>query len=400
MRAMRMVFYMAIAGLLWHPVVCQSSGTSRESEKLKNESRRHQARFANSFRAVEDWLARGAFPSAVLAVGQHGRIVALKAFGRSEYCSCAKKIRPNTIFDLASVSKAVGATTAAALLYDTNKLDLDAPVVRYLPEFAGLEGHEEVSVRQLLTHSSGIPTPGRMHEKASDKIGVLKQIFAVPLASKPGSQFVYRDTNFILLGEVVERASGMPLDDLLRRQVFEPLGMQDTFYNPPPKLHSRVAPTEYDARLRKRIVRGQVHDENCYVMGGVSGHAGLFSTAPDLSIFAQMFLNKGVYHGKRILSSATVELFATRQDLPLGSTRALGWDTGSPDSLAGEQASPRAVLHEGFTGTSIYIDPDRDAFIVFLSNRVHPSRQNQAIDQARRDVHAAVLKALDAGAGN
>jgi CubicO group peptidase (beta-lactamase class C family) len=171
--------------------------------------------------------------------------------------------------------------------------------------------------------------------------------------------------------------------------------MKDTEYNPPAKLMKRIPPTEQDNVLRHRLVHGVVHDENAFLMGGVSGHAGLFSTARDLSSIAQMYLNGGTYRGKRIVSKQTLDVFMQRQSLPAGTSRALGWDTPFPGSFAGDLASPHAIMHTGFTGTSIYIDPERDAFIVLLTNRVNPTRQNPLIDQARPAIHTAVLTALD-----
>lgn len=298
------------------------------------------------------------------------------------------------MFDLASVSKVVGTTIATAILYEHHKLGLDDPVVRYVPEFAGTPGHEQITIRELLTHSSGIPTPGLMYKKASDKAGILKQIYAVPLASDPGTKFVYRDPNFILLGDLVERVSHKPLDVFLQKHVWRKLKMTSTRYNPPAALVNRTAPTEMDDILRHHVVRGEVHDENCYTMGGVCGHAGLFSTAGDLATYAQMFLNGGKYGHKRVLKKRTIDEFMKRQDLPPGSSRALGWDTAVPGSFAGELASPNAIVHTGFTGTSVYIDPVRDAFIILLTNRVYPTRANQKIAEARPDIHTVVLQAL------
>jgi len=263
-----------------------------------------------------------------------------------------------------------------------------------VPEFAGTPDHERVTIRQLLTHSSGIPTPGLMYKKAPNKPGILQQIYTVPLATPPGTQFVYRDPNFILLGDVVERVSRKPINALLAKQVFKPLGMKSTRYNPPSQWVTRTAPTEMDAILRHHVVRGEVHDENCYTMGGVCGQAGLFSTAGDLAIYAEMLLNGGRYRGKQIFNKSTIELFTRRQDVPPGSSRALGWDTPAAGSFAGEFASSHAILHTGFTGTSVYVDFERDAFIVLLTNRVYPTRANDKIAQARPAIHRAVLEAL------
>jgi CubicO group peptidase (beta-lactamase class C family) len=190
---------------------------------------------------------------------------------------------------------------------------------------------------------------------------------------------------------VVERVSSKPIDDFLHARVFGPLGMNSTQYNPPPKLLDRIAPTQ---KMGRRLVHGQVHDENCYVMGGVCGHAGLFSTAGDLAVYAQMILNGGSYGGKRILKAGTVDLFQQRQNLPAGSSRTLGWDTPFPGSFAGDLAASRSIMHTGFTGTSVYIDSERNAFIILLTNRVHPLRENEKIDSARPEIHTAILRVI------
>ncbi len=352
-------------------------------------------RFASAYREVEYWIGQKAFPGAVLAVGRDGKLVALKALGKMDYSKRAKPMPRDGIFDLASVTKVVACTTAAAILYDRKQLDLDAPAVQYLREFAGTPGHEEVRIRHLLGHSSGLQAQRVLWRDATDRPGVMKQLFALPLVSKPGETARYRDYNMMVLGEIVFRISGQPLDRFLTRNVFGPLGMKHTAYNPPAKWIARIPPTEQDEMLRRRLVRGVVHDENAFLMGGVSGHAGLFSSARDLSTFAQMYLNGGVYKGRRILNPETVRLFMQRQTSPAQTTRALGWDTPSEGSFSGELASPNAVMHTGFTGTSIYIDPDRHAFVILLTNRVHPTRNNMLISQARPAIHTAVLSILD-----
>jgi CubicO group peptidase (beta-lactamase class C family) len=354
-----------------------------------------ETRFAPAFAAVDSWVAKGAFPGAVLAVGQHGRLVALKAFGRIASTADAPPMPVDALFDLASLTKVIGTTTAAEILYDRHQLDLDAPVVRYLPEFGAVPGHERITVRNLLTHSSGLQSADMSWQFAKDRQGILQRLYAMPATDPPGTVFAYRDTNMILVGEIVERLSGLPLDRFLAREVFGPLGMKDTGFRPSPKLLPRIAPTEQDDRFRHMLVRGVVHDENAYAMGGVAGHAGLFSTARDLATLAELYLDHGSYHGRRLIKASTVDLFETRQNMPPGSSRALGWDTPTPGGFAGPLASPRAIIHTGFTGTSIYIDPDRDAFVILLTNRVNPTRDNMLIGQARPAIHTAVLSILD-----
>ncbi len=351
--------------------------------------------YAAAFQEVERWIGQKAFPGAVVAVGQRGKLVALKPFGRMDYSSHADPVPRDAVFDLASLTKVIATTTAAAILYDRKQLDLDAPVVRYLPEFAGVSGHENVLVRHLLTHSSGLNSRQVLWKQAGDRQGILKLAFALPLEWAPGERTQYRDYNMIVMGEIINRITGQRLDEFVARNAFEPLGMQDTRYNPPAEWLSRIPPTEQDDVLRHRMVHGVVHDENAFLMDGVSGHAGLFSSARDLARFAQMYLNGGVYDGKRILSEATVRRFTARQVFPIGTTRALGWDTPGEGSFPGPLAVPSAIIHTGFTGTSIYIDRSRQSFIVLLTNRVHPTRQNLRINQARPAIHTAILSILD-----
>ena len=385
-------FWLAFAaGLL----VLPAGPAALPAHGLRVATRTQDARFAPAFAEVDNWVAKKAFPGAVLAVGQHGGLLALKAFGRIDSSADAPPMPVDALFDLASLTKVIGTTTAAEILYDRGKLDLDAPVVRYLPEFGGTPGHDAITVRQLLTHSSGLKPSGMLWRLATDRQGIFQQIDAMAAPDAPGSVYRYQDINLILMGEIVERLSGLPLDTFLHKEVFGPLGMKDTGFRPSPALLPRVAPTEQDDTFRHMLVRGVVHDENAYVMGGVAGHAGLFSTARDLATLAQLYLDGGTYRGKRLIQAGTIRLFATRQDMPPGSSRTLGWDTPTPGGLFGPLASPRALIHTGFTGTSIYLDPDRDAFVVLLTNRVNPTRANALIAQARPAIHTAILTTLD-----
>lgn len=250
-------------------------------------------------------------------------------------------------------------------------------------------------MRNLLSHSSGLNSREVLWKQASDRQGIMRLVYTLPMDFKPGEKMQYRDYNFILVGEIVYRITGQRLDQFLAKNVFRPLKMKDTGYNPSSKRLDRIPPTEQDNVLRHELVHGVVHDENAFLMGGVSGHAGLFSSARDLAAFAQMYLNGGTYRGKRIISKATIKLFMQRQSSPADTTRALGWDTPAKRSFPDDLASAHAIIHTGFTGTSIYIDPDRDAFIVLLTNRVNPTRRNVLINKARAAIHTAVLTALD-----
>lgn len=371
------------------------AGTGHSVQNLEEANSKQDERFAIAFAEVNEWVNQKAFPGAVVAVGHHGRLVALKSFGKMDSSDSAAPMPVNAVPDLASLTKVIGTTTAAEILYDRKKLDLDAPVTQYIPEFAGTPGHEKILVRNLLTHSSGLNTRELLWQQAKNRQGIMNLIYKMSVTWEPGTRYEYRDYNIILMGEIVQRISGLPLDQFLEHNVFIPLGMNDTGYNPPPKLLDRIPPTEQDDVLRHTLVHGVVHDENAYLMGGVSGHAGLFSTASDLSKLAQMYLNGGTYNGRRIVTTETIKLFMQRQMIPSASPRALGWDTAAKGSFAGDLASPRAILHTGFTGTSIYIDPDRDAFIILLTNRVNPTRKSTLIGEARPTIHTAILATLD-----
>jgi CubicO group peptidase (beta-lactamase class C family) len=349
-----------------------------------------------AFGEVQSWVGK-AFPGAVVAVGVHGRLVALKAFGHISSAPDASPMPRDAIFDLASLTKVVGTTTAAEILYDRGLLDLDRPVVAYLPSFAGTPGHEQITVRHLLSHSSGLFTSELLWQHSHNRQELLALIDRMPMAWAPGTHYQYRDENMILMGEIIERLSGQPLDRFLHDAVFAPLGMRDTGFNPSASRIRRIPPTEQDDLFRHRLVRGEVHDENAFVLGGVAGHAGLFSTARDLARLAQLYLDHGRHNGRQFLKPGSLAAFTTRQAFPPGSSRALGWDMPDPaGSFAGPLASPDALIHTGFTGTSIYIDRSRDAFVILLTNRVNPTRTNKQIAEARIAIHTAILSAIDA----
>ncbi len=345
---------------------------------------------------LQQAVADGVFPGGVLAVGHQGRLVALRPFGRLSYDDDAPPVRPDTLYDLASLTKVVATTTAAMMLYERGLLPLDAPVTDYLPEFrAGPDAalKDRILIRHLLTHSSGLPGYVRLFQEVKDRRQLLERIYTLPLDYPTGSRSVYSDLGIILLGEILERISGRPLDHFLQENLFTPLGLRNTLFKPPSSLRARVAPTEQDREFRHRLLRGEVHDENAWVMGGVAPHAGLFSTARDLAVFCQLLLNGGIYAHRRYLKRSTIELFTTRQRIP-DSSRALGWDTPSDPSSGGHYLSTRAFGHTGFTGTSIWIDPEKELFIVLLTNRVHPTRTNEKIRDLRPRLHDAVIEAL------
>ncbi|MFQ5742700.1 MAG: glycoside hydrolase family 3 N-terminal domain-containing protein [Acidobacteriota bacterium] len=349
--------------------------------------------------SLQRWVANRAFPGAVYAIGHRNVLVALGAVGKMSYEADAAPMPTDAVFDLASLTKVVATTTIAMRAVEAGRLRLDLPVQAYVPEFAGAD-KGEVTVRQLLTHVSGLPGYIRFFldtdpEKAGPAIAhqILSRIEATPLEVPPGERTVYSDLGIILFGEVLNRVLGEPYEAVAQRQIFQPLGMENTRWNPPAEWRPRIPPTEEDP-WRGRMVWGEVHDENAAAMGGVAPHAGLFSSAGDLSIFAQMMLNGGTYNHHRIVQRATMAAFTRRQDLVPDSSRAIGWDTARP-SQNWSMFSSSAFGHTGFTGTSIWIDPERQLFVILLTNRVHPTRENTQIRQARIDFHSAVVEAVD-----
>lgn len=346
-----------------------------------------------------------AFPGGVVAVGLGGQLVQLKAFGRLSYDTDASPVQVDTLYDLASLTKVVVTTTLAMMLVDEGSLDLDARVSAFFPRFSG-PLKERVTIRQLLTHTGGLLWWAPLYKELSGKAAYLERIVAMDLAYEPGTKSVYSDLGIILLGDVLERLGAAPLDDLARRRVLDPLGMKDTLYRPPAALVPRIAPTENDP-WRGRVLRGEVHDENAFALGGVAPHAGLFGTAADLARLAQMLLDGGTHEGRRLVSRGTVELFTERAGIP-GVSRALGWDTptdesgrrssiaGQPGySSAGSLLSARSFGHTGFTGTSMWMDPQRGLYVILLTNRVHPSRENNHIREVRPRLADAVARAAD-----
>jgi CubicO group peptidase (beta-lactamase class C family) len=277
------------------------------------------------------------------------------------------------------------------MLVESGKLLLNAPVQDYLPEFQGAN-KEKVRVQDLLTHTAGLPAFLMLYKDTEGYEPVLQKIYSVPLQYEPWTKSIYSDLGMILIGEIISRASGRTLDRFITERLFQPLGMRSTMYNPPRALLERIAPTEDDP-WRKRVVHGEVHDENAFAMGGVAGHAGLFSSAHDLAIFAQMLLNGGIYDHRRYLNPETIRRFTATQGRP-EAARGFGWAKPNPSGWTGRLFSPAAFGHTGFTGTMIWVDPEKELFVVLLTNRVHPSRQNTMIDEARQAICEAVVAAI------
>jgi beta-glucosidase-like glycosyl hydrolase/CubicO group peptidase (beta-lactamase class C family) len=337
-------------------------------------------------------LASKAFPGGVVAVGRQGALVHLRPFGRQTYDAGAPPVEADTLYDLASLTKVIVTTTMATILVDEGRLDIAKPVSAFIPGFRG-GAKDKVTVEHLLTHSSGIDWWASLYKEVNGRPEYVRRIVAMDLAYEPGSKALYSDLGLILLGEILERVAGEPLDSFARKRIFEPLGMKNTLFRPGPELRPRIAPTEVVAE-RGGLVHGVVHDENAMALGGVAPHAGLFGTAADLARFAQMLLNGGVFEHKRIVSRATLEQFTTGRRVP-GSSRAYGWEKPTSENSAGARLSPSAFGHTGFTGTSMWIDPAQKLFVILLTNRVHPTRENNQIREVRRAVHNAVVEGLE-----
>lgn len=341
-------------------------------------------RLAAIDRVVGRGIRAGGFPGASVMVGRRGAAVFSKGYGRLGWTKDASRVDPDaTIYDLASLTKVIGTTTAVMILYDEGRLSLDARVVEYLPAFTG-GWKDSITIRQLLTHRSGLPASRDLWKLATNPQEARLGVVDAMLQCRPGVCFEYSDLGMVLLGMVVETVTGVGLDRFLHERVFEPLGMASTFFRPADSLRARIAPTDVTPP-RGYPLRGEVADENSYALGGIAGHAGLFSTASDIAVFAQMMLNGGEYNGVRIVSDSTIAMFTRRT----AGTRALGWDTADGDGGSGSYLSGSSYGHTGYTGTSLWIDPDREMFVVLLTNRVHAARARRpakVISDVRADV--------------
>jgi serine-type D-Ala-D-Ala carboxypeptidase len=347
--------------------------------------------FARAFKVLRQTIADQAFPAASLAITHQSKLIALRAFGRFTYAADAPKVMPATIFDLASVSKVVATTSMAMILYERGLLDLEAPVALIVPEFAtGDPDRSLVTFRMLLAHSSGLPAYEKLFLHANTRESLLAAAFAVPLAAEPGSRAEYSDIGFMILGVALERIADESLDSFCQREVFGRLGMTQTVFNPPSAWRSAIPPTVDDRTFRGRVVQGEVHDENASVLKGVAGHAGVFATAQDVATFANVMLGGG----KPMVRPETLALFTRRETAPAGTSRALGWDTPSAPSQSGKYFSARSFGHLGYTGTSLWIDPERQLSVTLLTNRTWPDCSNKAIKQVRPAFHDAVVEAL------
>ena len=339
-------------------------------------------------------------PGGVLLVARRGAVVLERAAGRQTYDEGSPAVTPSTIYDLASLTKIIATTTLMMRRVEAGALDLDATAASYLPE---LERSPvgDATLRDLLAHSSGLPCCTELFRDLGEGLDrdearsrYMEHIAGTELEVGRRERTIYSDLGVLLLGEILERSSGRGLDDLVQAEVLDPLGLADTGYVPREELRERIAPTEFDS-WRGRLPHGEVHDENTLALGGIAPHAGLFGTAREVAAFGQAMLNGGVYGGQRLASAETVALFTRRAELVPGSSRALGWDTPSHPSSAGRYFSAHSFGHTGFTGASLWIDPELDLIVVLLTNRVHPTRDNIAIRRLRPAIHDAVVLAID-----
>jgi CubicO group peptidase (beta-lactamase class C family) len=334
-------------------------------------------------------IADHAAPAMAIAIGRYDRLIYLHSYGRLTYDDTAPAVDEHTRFDLASLTKVIATTTAAMMLEEQGRLDINRTVASYLPEFNAPD-KKGITVRMLITHRGGLEAFAPLWHTLKGREQYLAAINSRPLAYIPGSKSVYSDWDYVLMGLIVERLTGQTLDTYTAQHIFGPLGMTETGFRPDTVAKRHIAPTEIDSA--RGLVWGTVHDENADAIGGVAGHAGLFSTAHDLAIFARMMLNGGSVGSVMLLAPTTIARWTAPQDA--GSSRALGWDTPALHSSAGRFFSPRSYGHTGFTGTSIWTDPQRGVWVVLLTNRVYPTRKNNKHLELRRDISDAVQEAV------
>lgn len=358
-----------------------------------------RTRFSAARAVLEQAIQERAFPGAAYGVLSQGKVVALDAVGHFTYEGDSPEVTPETIFDLASVTKVLATTSAAMVLFDRGILDLETPLGEILPAFViGREpnsGKERVTLRMLLAHSSGLPAYARLFENHTAANQLLRACLQMKLEVPPGTRADYSDIGFILLGKAIEVLAGDYFARFCQRAVFEPLELTTTRFCPPADLRSQIPPTENDTTLRHRVIQGEVHDENAFVLGGCGGHAGLFANALDVLRFASSILTeRRRATDRQLFKPETLSLFTTRQEQPTGTSRTLGWDTPTKPSSSGEYFSASSIGHLGYTGTSLWIDPARRLAVVLLTNRTWPDRSNKAIQRVRPAFHNAITVGL------
>jgi len=346
---------------------------------------------------INEGISSKVFPGAQVVIVKDDNLIAHESFGGFTYFEDSKTVNNNSIYDIASITKILSITPVTMKLIDQKKISLDHTIEQYYPKLYGTD-MGKISIKHLLTHSSGLKPFIEFYKEDANinQEEMIRKILNTSLDFSPGQKSQYSDLGIILLMDVIEIITSTPLDELCRKWIFDPISMNDTSYNPADSIKYKIVPTEFDEYFRGKLLKGEVHDENAYLLDGISGHAGVFSNAYDLAKYAQLFLNEGVWLGTRILSDDIVKNFISRQEIPPGSDRALGWDTPSRNgkSSAGDYFSDQSYGHLGFTGTSLWLDHDRDIIVVLLTNRVHPSRENSGMYSIRRQFHTEVMKAI------
>ncbi|WP_186667762.1 serine hydrolase domain-containing protein [Sporosarcina sp. BP05] len=336
-------------------------------------------------------ISEKVMPGAVTFVARGGKIVKHDAYGFSARYTDGSltemenpiPMQTDTIFDLASISK-IFTATSAMILFEKGLFALDDPVAKHIPEFAA-NGKENVTIRQLLTHTSGFVAWIPLYSKGNSREERLQLVLSQPLANAPGATYTYSDLNMITLGVLIERLSGIRQDEFVKKHITKPMGMKDTMYNPPASLKNRIAATEFQSMPHRDLVWGEVHDENAWSLDGVAGHAGVFSTAKDLAMLAHVFLNNGIYGGKKILKPETVQLLLQNENAAFpGDDHGLGWELGQGWYMDALSEGTYSFGHTGYTGTSIVVSPNNKTIAILLTNRVHPSRATVSTNQTRR----------------
>jgi CubicO group peptidase (beta-lactamase class C family) len=357
-----------------------------------------QDRFAAAYRVLGEAIAARAFPGCAFGVLTKGEVVLSGALGSFTYDATIPAVAPETVYDVASITKVVSTTASAMLLHQRGLLNLDTLLGDLLPGFVQRRAHRDmarqIKLRHLLAHNSGLPGYVDFFHKETNAEDLFSDCLALPVDAEPGMHVEYSDPGFTLLGKALEVVTGEPLATWAPREIFEPLGLTATCFNPPPEVSGLIPPSEMDPTFRHRRIQGEVQDENAWMLGGATGHAGVFSNVPDLLRFAQEILAADTNSADaRIFNAATIELFAKRQGPP-DSSRALGWDTPSENSSAGRHFSPHSIGHLGFSGCSLWIDLDAGVVITLLTNRTWPDRQSQLIRKVRPAFHDAIREAL------
>jgi CubicO group peptidase (beta-lactamase class C family) len=353
-----------------------------------------ESRFPKAYAVLRKAIADHAFPGCAFGLLVEGKVLLADALGNFTYDGDAPEVLPETLFDVASLTKVVSTTAAAMLLYQRDLLDLETPLGEFLPGFVvgrdAAQHARRVTIRHLLAHSSGLPGYVPLFHTATTPFALLRDCLQLPIEAEPGTRAEYSDPGFILLGKALEVVMNEPLAAWVWREIFQPLGMLSSRYCPPPHLRPSIPPTEEDELFRQRRIQGEVQDEHAFLLHGAGGHAGLFSDVPDLLRFSEAILSKD---GTGLFNSTTVESFALRQP-PEGSSRALGWDTPSGESSSGHYFSANSIGHLGYSGCSLWIDRDARLAIVLLTNRTWPDRESQLIRAVRPAFHDAIRKAL------